>query len=196
MVTPWLMLKVAGKAQAHSHDEDGRGSGGLLGRIYADSARPILHSKARSWLFLLGVGALTLGSLALFYTQDVTVKLLPFDNKSELSVTIDFPEGSSLAATDAIVQAVARIVLELEEVTSIQMHGGAAAHFNVNGLVRNSFCRTDPPLGEVAINLLPKGERSRASDDIALCMRERIALVDMPAGTSLKVLEPPPGPPV
>lgn len=196
MVTPWLMLKVAGKAQAHSHDEDGRGSGGLLGRIYADSARPILHSKARSWLFLLGVGALTLGSLALFYTQDVTVKLLPFDNKSELSVTIDLPEGSSLEATDAIVQAVARIVLELEEVKSVQTHAGAAAPFNFNGLVRHSFYRTDPHLGEVAINLLPKGERSRASHDIALDIRERIALVDMPAGTSLKVLEPPPGPPV
>src|SRR5690606_1630145 len=103
---------------------------------------------------------------------------------------------SSLEATDAIVQAVARIVLELEEVKSVQTHAGAAAPFNFNGLVRHSFYRTDPHLGEVAINLLPKGERSRASHDIALDIRERIALVDMPAGTSLKVLEPPPGPPV
>ncbi|MFC5386527.1 efflux RND transporter permease subunit [Aquamicrobium segne] len=196
MVTPWLMLKMAGKAQAHSHGGDSHGSGGLLGRIYAASARPILKSKARSWLFLLGVGALTLGSLTLFYTQAVTVKLLPFDNKSELSVTIDLPEGSSLEATDTVAQGVARIVLDMDEVKSVQTHAGAAAPFNFNGLVRHSFYRTDPHLGEVAINLLPKAERSRASHDIALDIRERLAALDVPAGTSLKVLEPPPGPPV
>ena len=82
-VTPWLMLKVAGGAPAAAHDA--HADGGALGRIYAAVARPLLRSKARSWLFLLVVGALTLGSLSLFYTKHVTVKLLPFDNKSELS---------------------------------------------------------------------------------------------------------------
>jgi multidrug efflux pump subunit AcrB len=196
MVTPWLMLKIAGRAPAHAHGAENHARGGLLGRLYAATARPILQSKTRSWLFLLGVGALTLGSLALFYTQDVTVKLLPFDNKSELSVTIDLPEGSSLEVTDAVAQAVARIVLDIDEVKSVQTHAGAAAPFNFNGLVRHSFYRTEPHLGEVAINLLPKGERSRASHAVALDIRERIAAVDMPAGTSLKVVEPPPGPPV
>jgi multidrug efflux pump subunit AcrB len=190
------MLKIAGRAPAHAHGAENHARGGLLGRLYAATARPILQSKTRSWLFLLGVGALTLGSLALFYTQDVTVKLLPFDNKSELSVTIDLPEGSSLEVTDAVAQAVARIVLDIDEVKSVQTHAGAAAPFNFNGLVRHSFYRTEPHLGEVAINLLPKGERSRASHAVALDIRERIAAVDMPAGTSLKVVEPPPGPPV
>src|SRR5690606_3485626 len=59
-----------------------------------------------------------------------------------------------------------------------------------------SFYRTSPHLGEVAINLTPKDARSRASHDIALDIRERIKAVPVPAGTSLKVLEPPPGPPV
>src|SRR5690606_1079077 len=78
MVTPWLMLKVAGKAAVHGHGDHAQG--GALGRLYAAVARPVLASKGRSWLFLLAVGVLTLGSLALFYTRDVTVKLLPFDN--------------------------------------------------------------------------------------------------------------------
>ncbi|MEJ6784972.1 efflux RND transporter permease subunit [Aminobacter sp. Piv2-1] len=196
MVTPWLMLKIAGKSPLPVHGGQGQASGGLLGRLYAASARPILKSKARSWMFLIGVGVLTLGSLALFYTQAVTVKLLPFDNKSELSIMIDLPEGSSLEATDALAQAAARIVLAMDEVKSVQTHAGAAAPFNFNGLVRHSFYRTDPHLGEVAINLLPKGERARASHDIALDIRQRLAVLDMPAGTSLKVVEPPPGPPV
>jgi multidrug efflux pump subunit AcrB len=193
-VTPWLMLKAAGKAPVAHHDSHSHG--GVLGRAYASVARPILASKAKSWTFLLAVGVLTLGSLALFYTKDVTVKLLPFDNKSELSVTIDLPEGSSVEATDAVAQAIANTVLELEEVRSVQTHAGTAAPFNFNGLVRHSYYRADPNLGDVALNLLPKGERGRSSHEIALDIRERIKAVPVPEGTSLKVVEPPPGPPV
>jgi multidrug efflux pump subunit AcrB len=194
MVTPWLMLKVAGNAPVHDHG-DGH-SGGLLGRAYSAVARPILATKAGSWAFLLVVGALTLGSLTLFYTKDVTVKLLPFDNKSELSVTIDLPEGSSVEDTDAVAQAVARIVLDMPETVSVQTHAGTAAPFNFNGLVRHSYLRASPYMGDVAINLTPKGDRERTSHDIALDIRQRIAALKIPAGTSLKVVEPPPGPPV
>jgi multidrug efflux pump subunit AcrB len=194
MVTPWLMLKVAGRAPVHSH-EHGHG-GGILGRAYSAVAHPILSSKTASWTFLLVVGVLTLGSLSLFYTKHVTVKLLPFDNKSELSVMVDLPEGSSVEATDAVAQSVARIVLAMPEVVSVQTHAGTAAPFNFNGLVRHSYLRASPYMGDVAINLTPKGERERTSHEIALDIRERIAAVMVPAGTSLKVIEPPPGPPV
>ena len=194
MVTPWLMLRIAGRAPAHA--EANGGEGGRLGRIYGAVARSLLATKARSWGFLLAVLALTLGSFALLYTRDVTVKLLPFDNKSELSVTIDLPEGASVQATDAVAQGVAARVLALDEVRSVQTHAGAAAPFNFNGLVRHAFYRTEPHQGEVAINLVPKHDRDRASHAIALDIRARLADLPMPAGTSLKVVEPPPGPPV
>ncbi len=193
-VTPWLMLKFAGRAQVPAHQN--HAGGGLLGRAYTAVARPILASKTASWSFLLVVGLLTLASLSLFYTKHVTVKLLPFDNKSELSVTIDLPEGSSVEATDAVAQAVARKALDLDEVRSAQTHAGTAAPFNFNGLVRHSFLRAEPQQGDVALNLLPKADRARTSHDIALDIRERIATLTVPAGTSLKVVEPPPGPPV
>ncbi len=195
MVTPWLMLKVGGKAPAAVHGAHD-GHGGLLGRVYAAAARPVLASKASSWMFLLIVGVLTLGSLALFYTKDVTVKLLPFDNKSELSVVVDLPEGAPVEQTDAVAQAIARIVTGMEEVRSVQTHAGTSAPFNFNGLVRHSYYRSDPNMGEVALNLQPKAERGRSSHDIALDIRERIKAVPVPPGTSLKVVEPPPGPPV
>ncbi|MER2633496.1 MAG: efflux RND transporter permease subunit [Rhizobiaceae bacterium] len=193
-VTPWLMLRIAGPAPAHG--AHGQAHGGVLGRLYAHAARLVLSSKTASWSFLLAVGVLTLGSLALFYTQHVTVKLLPFDNKSELSVVIDLPEGASVEATDAVAQAVARVALRLEEVESVRTHAGAAAPFDFNGLVRHSFYRTGTHQGEAAINLSPKGARGRASHAIAIDIRERLATVAMPEGTSLKVVEPPPGPPV
>jgi multidrug efflux pump subunit AcrB len=194
-VTPWLMLKVAGRAFVAHHDE-GHASGGFLGRAFAAVARPLLRTKTRSWLFLLAVGALTLGSLSLFYTQHVTVKLLPFDNKSELQVLIDLPEGSSVEATDAIAQAVARTLLALPEVHSAQVHAGTAAPFNFNGLVRHAYLRASPEMGDVAINLVPKHERDRASHAIALDIRERLKALDVPPGTAVKVVEPSPGPPV
>ncbi len=199
MVTPWLMLKIAGRANmaAHGHDDAyGGHPGGALGKAYAAVARPILKTKARSWLFIGIVLALTIGSLGLFYTKHVTVKLLPFDNKSELSVVIDLPEGSSVEATDAVAQAVAKEVLTLPEVLSVQTHAGTASPFNFNGLVRHYYLRAAPEMGEVAINLTPKADRDRTSHDIALEIRDRILKLKVPQGTHLKTVEPPPGPPV
>lgn len=195
VVTPWLMLKLVGRAAGHKHGNHDS-SGGVLGRLYASVARPILSSKGASWAFLLAVGALTIGSLALFYTKDVTVKLLPFDNKSELSVMIDLPEGASVEATDALAQSVAAIALAMPEVVSVHTHAGTAAPFNFNGLVRHSYLRSEPQLGDVQLNLTPKGERSRSSHQIALDLRERLAGLAVMPETSIKVVEPPPGPPV
>ncbi|WP_068108671.1 efflux RND transporter permease subunit [Tropicimonas marinistellae] len=195
IVTPWLMVKIAGRAP--SHDPSGEAHhGGALGRIYAAVARPLLRTKAGSLLFLLVAAAVSFGSLGLLYTKDVTVKLLPFDNKSELSVVIDLPEGASVEDTDAVAQDVAQSVLELPEVISAQTHAGDAAPFNFNGLVRHYYLRAKPEMGDVQINLTPKHDRERTSHDIALEIRERISQLDVPEGTSLKTVEPPPGPPV
>ncbi|MFZ1467915.1 MAG: efflux RND transporter permease subunit, partial [Paracoccaceae bacterium] len=199
IITPWLMVKIAGRADmsAHGHDEEGGGhKGGLLERSYAAVAAPLLKTKARSLTFLLVTAVLSFGSLAALYTRDVTVKLLPFDNKSELAVMIDLPEGASVEATDRVAQDVARIVLAMPEVISVQTHAGTPAPFNFNGLVRHYFLREEPQLGEVSILLAAKDHRDRSSHEIALDIRTQLAGLDLPAGTSLKTVEPPPGPPV
>jgi multidrug efflux pump subunit AcrB len=199
IITPWLMVKIAGRADMHEHAHDdihGGHHGGWLGRTYTAVARPILKTRARSLGFLLVTAALSFGSLTALYTKDVTVKLLPFDNKSELSVVIDLPEGASVEATDRVARDVADVALGLPEVTSVQTHAGTPAPFNFNGLVRHYYLRAEPQLGEVAINLTPKTDRDRASHDIALDLRERLKALNLPEGTSLKVVEPPPGPPV
>ncbi|HBQ35632.1 MAG TPA: multidrug transporter AcrB [Rhodobacteraceae bacterium] len=194
MVTPWLMMKIAGKAQLH-HSADAE-SGGRLGKIFTVVARPLLRSKFVSAIFLLIVVVVSFGSLAAIYTNDVTVKLLPFDNKSELNVLIDLPEGSSVEATDAVAQQAARIALGMEEVVSAQTYAGTASPFNFNGLVRHYFLRQLPELGDVQIKLLPKHDRSRSSHEIALELRQLLKAMDMPKGTNVKTVEPPPGPPV
>ncbi|MBD3763167.1 MAG: efflux RND transporter permease subunit [Rhodobacterales bacterium] len=194
IITPWLMLKIAGRAPLHHGD--GHAHGGVLDRAYAAVARPVLASKGRSLLFLLVTAVLSFGSLGALYTRDVPVKLLPFDNKSELAVVIDLPEGASVEATDAVAQAVAAVALELPEVLHVQTHAGTAAPFNFNGLVRHYYLRDRPHMGDVQINLTPKTDRDRPSHDIALELRERLRAIPVPPGTVLKTVEPPPGPPV
>ena len=47
-------------------------------------------------LFLAGVAVLLLAAMALVPLELVTVKMLPFDNKSEFQVMVDMPEGTAL----------------------------------------------------------------------------------------------------
>ena len=196
-ITPWLLLKIARRrferagADAGHHDDPG-----LLGKIYLALARPLLKGRWRSGVFLAVVGAATLASLVLFYTKDVRVKLLPFDNKSELQVVLDLPRTTSLEETDRTLNALALRIRDLPELVSIQSHAGVAAPFNFNGLVRQSYHRVMPYQGDLALNLKPKSERKRASHEIALDVRKRLAGIALPAGSALKVVEVPPGPPV
>ena len=196
IVTPWLMLKFGGGKGHDAGGHHGASDGGVLGRIYLAVARPILKSRARSWIFLLAVGVVTLGSLSLFYTKAVTVKLLPFDNKSELQVVVDLPEGSSVEDTNRVLSEVARISLGIPEVHSVQTYAGEAAPFNFNGLVRHSYIRNSAELGDVQVTLSEKGERDRSSHDIALDLRQKLQQLKLAPGTAVKVVEPPPGPPV
>ena len=196
IITPWLMLKL-GKAHAgHGPATAAGDDGGALGRMYRALARPILVSKARSWMFLLAVLVMTVGSMGFFYTTAVTVKLLPFDNKSELAVLLDLPRGTSVEDTDRTLADLAAILADIPEITSIQSHAGTAAPFNFNGLVRHYYLRAEPQMGDLQVNLSPKADRSRESHAIALEMRDRIAALPLPEGGVVKVVEPPPGPPV
>ena len=197
VLAPWLMVKLAPKGEAAAaagghdpHDE------GALGRIYRKIAAPVVKNRATAWIFLLLVGFGTVASMGLFATQDVTVKLLPFDNKSELAVVLDLPEGASVEETERTLLKAAEIAEALPEVRSIQAYAGTPAPFNFNGLVRHYYLRQSPELGELQLNLAPKGDRDRVSHEVALDLRERLKALALPEGAVLKVVEVPPGPPV
>lgn len=196
VIAPWLMIKFAPKAagsaaQAHHHDEEG-----FFGRMYRRVAAPIIRSRKGARKFLVIVGVATLVACALFATRTVRVKLLPFDNKSELQVVVDLPEGASLEATERVLIEAATISAAVPEVVSVDAYAGTAAPFNFNGLVRHYYMRQRPELGDLQVTLLPKGDRSRTSHAIALDLRERLQALSVPAGAVVRVVEVPPGPPV
>ena len=214
VVAPWLMLWLAPRSgppvpAPHDHEAEGLPVAspaiahdmaahheGRLGRIYRRIAAPIIRSRRNAWMFLLGVGFATMAVCVLFYTKQVTVKLLPFDNKSELAVVLDLPQGASLEDTERTLFAAADIARGLPEITSVQTYAGTAAPFNFNGLVRHYYSRQSPELGELQINLTARAARSRTSHDIALDLRRRLKGLKLPGGAVMKVVEVPPGPPV
>lgn len=192
-IAPWLMIRFARRTPAaggHAHDE------GRLGRAYRAVAGRVIASRRSAWTFLASVGVATLLAMAMFATKTVTVKLLPFDNKSELQVVLDLPEGASLEETQRLLGAAAVVAGGVPEVVAMEAYAGTASPFNFNGLVRHYFLRARPEQGDLAIALSPKSDRKRASHAVALDLRERLSRLPLPKGASIKVVEAPPGPPV
>ena len=194
IITPWALMKLARKPRkrdATAHHGEGR-----LGAIYRRIAAPIVRSPKNAKRFLAIVAGATVLACVLFATKDVTVKLLPFDNKSELEVMVDTPEGTAVEDTTRVLLQAVRITETLPEVRSIQVYAGTPAPFNFNGLVRHYYLREKPELGELQVNLADKADRDRASHAIALDLRNKLAGLSVPGGTVIKVVEVPPGPPV
>ena len=194
-IAPWLMMKIVSGAQSTGTTPN-HGGESRLGGFYRRIAIPIVASKRRAWIFLICVGVATLLSTLLIVTRAVPVKLLPFDNKSEVQIIVDLPEDAALEDTERVLLSLADAIAPVEEVKTMQAYAGTAAPFNFNGLVRHYFLRASPELGDIQVNLSDKEARSRASHEIALDLRERISAVPLPEGTRVKVVEVPPGPPV
>ena len=193
IIAPWLMIRFARSALAEGgHD----GHGGKLGALYKRYASKVIATPQSAKRFLVAVGVATLLACSMFYFKAVTVKLLPFDNKSEVQLVADLPKGTSLETTARILEQAASVARTVPEVTAMEAYAGTSAPFNFNGLVRHYFLRNQPEMGDLMIALLPKGDRSRSSHEVAVDLREKLKAVALPAGGSLKVVETPPGPPV
>ncbi len=202
VVSPWLTFKLfrtyaeehAGKASfeghAETHQED------KLHRFYQKLFTPLLQSPAKSWALVGGVAVLLLLSMSLVYFKVAKVKMLPYDNKSEIQVVVDMPEGTTLEATNSVARDLALEVRKLPEVSDVQVYVGTSAPFNFNGLVRHYFLRSGPLVADLQVNLLPKDQRKRDSHTFAKDVRTLLLPIAKAHGANLKVTEVPPGPPV
>ena len=195
VIAPWLMLRLHPEGRPVHEHEAAHGEG-ILGRLYRRVAAPVVRSRRSAWIFLISVGVATLLVCVLFVTRSVTVKLLPFDNKSEMAVVVDLPEGATLEDTERTLFAIAGVARQLPEIRAIETYAGTPAPFNFNGLVRHYYVRELPELGELNLNLAPRDDRKRSSHAIALDLRARLKTIVLPAGTVARVVEVPPGPPV
>lgn len=195
-VTPWFYrilyrTEVAASGVGHQENETG-----VTARLYRRLLFPLLSRHVLAYSFLGVVTLLLVGSCLLFYTGHVVMKMLPFDNKSEIQLVIDMPEGTTLEKTAHAAKALTQYVRTLPEVRDYQVYVGTASPFNFNGLMRHYFVRSLPHEADVQINLVRKGERGAQSHEIAQRIRPSIQEIARRHGANVKVVEVPPGPPV
>ncbi|MFO1503894.1 MAG: efflux RND transporter permease subunit [Steroidobacteraceae bacterium] len=210
IVTPWLAVRLLSRHVHVAHVDAGQGAGGngaaehgasasMLHRLFERVMSPFLRgdgaSKRRRLLFAAMLLLVVL-SAGLAVLRIVVLKMLPFDNKSEIQVVVDLPEGSTLQQTNALLMDVAQQVARVPEVTDFQGYAGTSAPVNFNGLVRQYYLRAGSNVGDLQINLVDKHHRKRQSHDIARDLRPTLAGIAQRHGASLKVVEVPPGPPV
>jgi multidrug efflux pump subunit AcrB len=190
VVTPWAAVRLLKPSAHHAGAED------LLTRLYRRVMAPLIASGRWRACFLGGVAILLLAAVALLPLEWVKVKMMPFDNKSDFQVMIDMPEGTALETTARVTAALASAALDDDTVVNVQHYVGVSGPYNFNGLVRHYFLRRAPHLADLQVNLVPKGERSAQSHEVAGRVRERLAPIAKRLGATIQVAELPPGPPV
>ncbi len=197
MITPWLALKLA-PADAHATHAEGRLDRWLAAtftRLLAPFVEPARGGRRRT---LLGAGIVVaiLASVSLAFVQLVVLKMLPFDNKSELQVVVDMPAGTPVEATAAALADLGVYLATVDEVVNWQAYAGTASPINFNGLVRQYDLRQLPEQGDLQVNLADRHHRARKSHDIALAIRPKLEEIGARHQAKVKVVEVPPGPPV
>ena len=195
-VSPWAARRLFRGVPAgpSGHGE----SRGALARLYRRAMTPLVsegRGKARL-LFFAVIAALLAVAVALVPLGVVHVKMLPFDNKNEFQVVVDFPEGTTLETTSRGLAEMADGLAALPEVVGTQTYAGTAAPYNFNGLVRHYFLRSGSNQGDVQVSLARKAERRRSSHQIAKAARPIVTAIGRRYGARVKVAEVPPGPPV
>src|SRR6056297_1121325 len=195
IVTPWLGYRLLSAVRVHSGGSSGKRyklEDTMIFKLYEKTMRPLMESTWKRWAFLLGTFVFLLATLVLFYTRSVEVKMLPFDNKNEVQLIIDMPEGTTLERTEAVAKEVGLALLEIPEVYDYQIYAGTNAPINFNGLVRHYDLRQGANIADVQLNLIDKGKRSDQSHDIAKRMRPIVSAVGEKYGANVKVVEVPP----
>lgn len=195
--TPWLVMRLRpSMAYLKKQEQKEHASNARLERRFRRIITPIINDRKRGFLTLGLIVAAFFLSCVFFYTNAVTVKMLPLDNKPEFSVTINMPEGTALPQTINLTSRMAEALREFPEVTALQSYSGTAQPFDFNGMVRHYYLRQDPWQAELHVQLLDKGDRKRSSHEIAVAARELLLPLAQEAGARITIVEMPPGPPV
>ncbi|MDD3773260.1 MAG: efflux RND transporter permease subunit, partial [Weeksellaceae bacterium] len=114
-VTPYLGYHLLIEKDKQQEKESKGLETTAIYKIYKKLQVPLLNSKSKRWTILGVTSVLLLISIMAFFTKWVAVKMLPFDNKNEIQVVIDMPEGATLERTAAVTQDIAQYLKTVPE---------------------------------------------------------------------------------
>lgn len=195
-ITPYLGYHLLVERDKQQEKETAGLETTFFYKLYKKFELPLLTNGKKRLVVLGGTTILLLISVAAFFTKTVAVKMLPFDNKNELQVVIDMPEGATLERTAAVTQDIAQYVKTVPAVVNYQSYVGSSAPITFNGLVRHYDLRNASNTADIQVNLSGKDKRKLQSHDIATRIRPGIQAIAESYGANVKVVEVPPGPPV
>ena len=193
IVSPWAACRIF---RHHGESAAPLAREGLQTRLYRRVMTALITRPAARLGFLGAVVAILVASLGLVALGLVKVKMLPFDNKSELQVLVNHDAGTPLEVTLETAREMNRYLSTVDEVSDVQIYAGTPAPMNFNGLVRHYFLRRAPQGADLQVNLRGKHDRDLQSHDIARRLRPALAAIAERRGCRVKVVEIPPGPPV
>ncbi len=204
-ITPWLAYHVlkrkysSGGAGGHA-DHDPQDMEAIkqsrLYKVFYPLMAPLLNSRLVAWSFLLVMLLLTVGAMGLAAMRSVPLKMLPFDNKNELLLVLDFDKGTTLERTDAAMRDFEAYLAQVPEVSGYTSYVGLASPMDFNGLVRHYYLRQGDDVAQLQINLAGKKNRQQQSHAIGLRMRNDLQAIADRHQARMKLVETPPGPPV
>ena len=195
-ITPYLGFHLLKVKDSEQHKEEQGLETGFIYKIYKKIEQPLLDNGKKRWTMLGITSVLLMISMFAFAAKWVAVKMLPFDNKNEVQVVIDMPEGTTLERTSAVTQDIAQYLKTVPEVVNYQSYVGSASPITFNGLVRHYDMRGSSNTADIQVNLLHKEDRNKQSHDIAKMIRPEIHKIAKKYSANVKIVEVPPGPPV
>ncbi|MGO8773234.1 MAG: efflux RND transporter permease subunit, partial [Terracidiphilus sp.] len=129
VVSPWAALRLLGRhlgeAESPAQKKDG-----WTTTLYRRVMSPLIHSRRHRFYFFAGIIALFLAAAALVPLGLVHVKMLPFDNKSELQVIVNMPDGTPLEQTERVTQALGSELARQANVLNYQIYTGTSGPYN------------------------------------------------------------------
>ncbi len=168
----------------------------FLYRFFRPMMVPLLKTKMRAIVFLAFIFLLTIAAMGMGAYRMVPLKMLPFDNKNELLLVLEMPEGTSVERTDAVMRRLEDVIARTPEVTDYSSYVGVASPIDFNGMVRHYYLRNECHQGELRVSFVGKKNRHLQSHAIGLRIRDELTAIAEADNGLIRVVELPPGPPV
>jgi len=192
IVTPWMAVKLLKKHPSHSsHPKVSK-----LDNLYSKIIHLLLDCKKSAGFFIGAVMLLLVASCSLVYFKIVKVKMLPFDNKTEFQITLDFPPQTTLERNHELAQILAQQLVANPDILKVQIFAGEPAPFSFSGMVKHNYLRRQDYMSDLQIVLSDKDKRKFTSHQIIENIRPIVKKFAEENNVIAKVLEIPPGPPV
>jgi len=195
IVTPWASVRLL----KHHHPKTESTEEiklSLLDRLYVSFVNHMLTVKTSTFAFGLVSLLLLLSAGSLIYFKAVKVKMLPFDNKNEFQILIDYPTYTPRDKAIEMTKTLSDSLLKNQDIKKIQIFSGEAAPYSFSGMVKHTFLRNKEFMNDLQIVLSDKGDRKKSSHQIIEEVRSVVNDFSKKTDSITKILEIPPGPPV